>query len=30
MSVAHLDRRTVYEPSSFNWKDMLPHARHGY
>jgi hypothetical protein len=30
MSVAHLDRRTTYEPSSFNWKDLLTNARPGY
>jgi hypothetical protein len=30
MSVAHLERRTAYEPSSINWKDILTNARHRY
>ena len=26
MSVAHLDRRALFEPSSFHWKDILTNA----
>jgi hypothetical protein len=28
--VGHLDKRTVYQPSRVDWKDILTSPRHGY
>jgi hypothetical protein len=30
MSVAHLERRSAYEPASLEVRDVLTTARHGY